>query len=73
MKRLKTGSAAWDLKTTELSCEAEVMRDWLDMRRLAVVSTGWKTMSSAIPAQPVHRELDDGRYTSVVLIVYLRQ
>jgi hypothetical protein len=39
---------------TEFSWEADATRLWLDMSRLAMVSTGWKTMSSAMPAEPVH-------------------
>jgi hypothetical protein len=34
-------------------CEADSILPTLLMRRLAVVSTGWKTMSSARPAHPV--------------------
>ncbi|KAI7091914.1 hypothetical protein KC356_g197 [Hortaea werneckii] len=45
-------SLAAFLKMTELSWALEVTRPWLDMRRLAIVSTGWKTMSSVIPAVP---------------------
>ena len=45
---------AWavSLKITSLSLAADVTFPWLLINRLAMVSTGWKMASSAIPADP---------------------
>ena len=43
---------AASLKTTAFSPPAASSETWLLMRRFATVSTGWKTSSSATPAQP---------------------
>ena len=43
---------AASLKTTAFSPPAASSETWLLMRRFATVSTGWKTSSSATPAEP---------------------
>jgi hypothetical protein len=54
-KRPPTEAPAASLKTTLFRCAADSILPTLLMRRFAVVSTGWKTMSSARPAHPVTR------------------
>ena len=54
MNRPPTEALAASLKTTLFRCAADSILPTLLIRRLAVVSTGWKTMSSARPAHPAH-------------------
>ena len=52
MNFVVTGAEAYSLKMTELSVEMEVTLLELLINLFAIVSTGWKTISSAIPADP---------------------
>jgi len=56
------GTVVWalSLKMTSLRRAVEETLPWLLIRRLAIVSTGWKMASSAMPAEPGGVSLRDG-------------